>query len=499
MKLDDLLRPLIHYKKIGTGNPEIRSLEMDSRFVKDGSLFICMKGYTVDGHDFVQEAAANGASAILAEREVAAGVPVVVVKDTRRAMAILASHFYGHPTEKLTLIGVTGTNGKTTTTHLIEKMMNDYGKKTGLIGTLYIKIGNQTYETKNTTPESLVLQKYFFEMVKEHVDTAIMEVSSHALHLGRVRGCNFNIAVFTNLTPDHLDYHETMEAYKQAKGLLFSQLGNTYKKGELKAAILNADDPASKEYERMTAAQTITYGIDNESDFMAKNIRLTPKGTSFTLQAFSKTIDIDMKLVGKFSVYNALAALAAGYVYGIPLESMKKSLQSMEGVAGRFETISLGQPYAVIVDYAHTPDSLENVLKTVRQFTQGKVFCVVGCGGDRDKTKRPLMAQIATEAADFAFFTSDNPRSENPVDIIKDMEKGVNKNNYTVIVDRKEAIAAAIQKAKKDDAVIIAGKGHETYQIIGSRVYDFDDREVAREAIRRDLENDNTGKACGRN
>lgn len=495
MKLTELLTPLFKYKKLGDSNPYITTIEMDSRLVTEGSLFICIKGYTVDGHDFVQQAIDKGAVAILAEKEIDANVPVVVVKDTKRAMAMLANHFYDHPTKKMTLIGITGTNGKTTTTHLIEKILTDYGKKTGLIGTMYTKIGSKTFETKNTTPESLLLQKSFAQMVEENVDAAIMEVSSHALHLGRVRGCDFNIAVFTNLSPDHLDYHKTMEAYKHAKGLLFSQLGNTYDSQQLKVAILNGDDEASEEYEKITAVQTITYGIDKPSDIMAKNIQITANGTSFTLHAFDEVLDIHMKLIGKFSVYNALAAISACLVYNVPLQSIKNSLEAIQGVAGRFETVQLGQPYTVIVDYAHTPDSLENVLKTVKQFAKGKTICVVGCGGDRDKLKRPLMAQIATEEADFAIFTSDNPRSEDPVAILDDMEKGVRANNYTIIVDRKEAITSAIKNAKKNDIIVIAGKGHETYQIIGKNTFHFDDREVARDAIRREMENETDGQS----
>lgn len=494
MKLHDLLSPLIHYKKIGSANPTIVSIEMDSRLVTEGSLFICIKGYTVDGHDYVAQAIEKGAVAILAEKEVEASVPVVIVKDSKRAMAMIANYFYDHPTKKLNLIGITGTNGKTTTTHLIEKIMNDHGKKTGLIGTMYMKIGEKTFETKNTTPESIVLQKYFAQMVTERVDTAIMEVSSHALHLGRVRGCDFNIAVFTNLTPDHLDYHQTMEAYQNAKGLLFAQLGNTYDPNELKIAIFNADDNASEQFDKMTTVETITYGIDRKSDVMAKNIQITANGTSFTLHAFDDVIDIQMKLIGKFSVYNALAAISACLVQNIPLQSIKSSIESITGVAGRFETVNAGQKYTVIVDYAHTPDSLENVLKTVQQFAKGKIVCVIGCGGDRDKTKRPKMAQIATDEADYAIFTSDNPRSEDPKAILNDMERGVKKDNYTVIVDRKEAIHFAIQNAQENDTIVIAGKGHETYQIIGSNVYDFDDRKVAREAIRREMENETDGK-----
>ncbi|MGO4887878.1 UDP-N-acetylmuramoyl-L-alanyl-D-glutamate--2,6-diaminopimelate ligase [Anaerobacillus sp. MEB173] len=484
MKLQDLIQELLLYSQTNKGNPEIESIEMDSRQVKKGSLFVCIKGYTVDGHDYVQQAVDAGAVAILAAKEVNATVPVIVVKDTVRAMAILANRFYDNPTKKMTLIGVTGTNGKTTVTHLVERVLTEYGDKTGLIGTMYMKIGDKKQEVKNTTPESLSLQKSFQEMVNENVDTAVMEVSSHALHLGRVRGCDFNIAVFTNLTQDHLDYHKTMDAYLHAKGLLFAQLGNTYDQNTLKIAILNSDDPASEEYEKMTSAQVLTYGIDTNSDYLAKDIEITARGTKFTLAVGKEEMTIQLKLIGKFSVYNALAAIAASHAYGVPLDKIKSTLEGIEGVAGRFEAVDEGQPYSVIVDYAHTPDSLENVLVTVNEFVKGKVTVVVGCGGDRDRTKRPLMAQIATKYADKAVFTSDNPRTEDPETILKDMEAGVEGEQFVSFIDRRDAIFHAISSANVNDVVVIAGKGHETYQIIGTDVIEFDDRQVARTAIK---------------
>ncbi|WP_096199256.1 UDP-N-acetylmuramoyl-L-alanyl-D-glutamate--2,6-diaminopimelate ligase [Bacillus sp. FJAT-45350] len=484
MKLDKLTNILQNHKKIGDGNPEISSVEMDSREVTNGSLFICIDGYTVDGHDFIDKAIENGAVAVLAEKEVETTVPVIRVHDTKRAMAIVANYFYNHPTRSLNLIGITGTNGKTTITHLIEKILRDVGENTGLIGTMYMKIGDEVREVKNTTPESLSLQKAFHEMREKKVDTAVMEVSSHALHLGRVRGCDFNIAVFTNLTPDHLDYHKTMEAYMYAKGLLFAQLGNTYDEGKLKVGILNNDDPASQEYDKMTTAQILTYGIDTKSDVMAKDIKMSAGGTSFVLTTANESIEMKLKLIGKFSVYNALAATGACLAYGISLEQIKESLEQVEGVAGRFEPVDAGQSYTVVVDYAHTSDSLENVLKTVQEFAQGKVYVVVGCGGDRDKTKRPIMAKIASEHSDFAVFTSDNPRSEDPAQILKDMEEGVKGcQNYRSVIDRKEAIYDVINMAKDNDVIVIAGKGHETYQIVGKETFEFDDRLVARKAI----------------
>ncbi|MEH6905071.1 UDP-N-acetylmuramoyl-L-alanyl-D-glutamate--2,6-diaminopimelate ligase [Neobacillus drentensis] len=483
MKLQKLLKNLHLLIPFKGEDLDISSIENDNRKVQNGSLFICIKGYTVDGHDFAEAAVKNGAAAILAERPIALDVPVILVKDTTRAMAVLADTFYGQPTKKLHLIGITGTNGKTTTSHLIEKIMVDAGQRTGLIGTMYTKIAEEIIETKNTTPESLTLQKTFQQMVDRGVETAVMEVSSHALDLGRVHGCDYDVAVFTNLTQDHLDYHKTMDEYKRAKSLLFAQLGNTFNHQHPKFAVLNADDQASEMYSRATAAHIVTYGIDMRADIQAKDIQMTSSGTRFNLIIETEIYPVQMQLIGKFSVYNVLASIAASLVSGIEINQIIKSIESVEGVSGRFELVNAGQDFTVIVDYAHTPDSLENILKTIQHIAKKKVFVIVGCGGDRDRTKRPLMAQIACQWATDPILTSDNPRSEDPLAILKEMEAGVKGEKYKIIPDRKEAINTAIQQASKDDVVLIAGKGHETYQIIGNIVHDFDDRLVAREAI----------------
>ncbi|TYR82829.1 UDP-N-acetylmuramoyl-L-alanyl-D-glutamate--2,6-diaminopimelate ligase [Priestia megaterium] len=484
MDLKKLLTNLHGFVQMPKETVNISSIEMDSREVKPGALFICVNGYTVDGHDFAKMAVEKGAVAILTEKPVDVGVPVIIVKNTKRAMAVLADAFYSQPTQKLHLIGVTGTNGKTTITHLIEHMFKAQKKKTGLIGTIEIRIGDQSYEVKNTTPESLTLQKTFHQMVEENVEVAMMEVSSHALDLGRVHGCDFDVAIFTNLTQDHLDYHQTMEDYRRAKGLLFAQLGNAYNHNHPKFAILNADDSATEEYIKSTAATVITYGIDNDSDIRATNIQMNNGGTTFQLSTPTETVQVQMKLVGKFSVYNVLAATAACLVSNMPLSIIVEEINKIEGVSGRFEVVDAEQDFTVIVDYAHTPDSLENVLKTVKQFAKQNIYVIVGCGGDRDRTKRPIMANIASTYSTEAILTSDNPRSEDPKAILQDMEEGVKQENCVTIIDREEAIKYAITKAKKDDVIVIAGKGHETYQIIGDQVLDFDDREVARKMIR---------------
>ncbi|PRS09385.1 UDP-N-acetylmuramoyl-L-alanyl-D-glutamate--2,6-diaminopimelate ligase [Bacillus atrophaeus] len=484
MKLTKLLTYLTTEPSVNDfHDPDITSIEMDSREVKTGSLFVCVKGYTVDGHDFAQKAVENGASAIVAERELDVSVPVTIVRNSQRALSVLSDAFYGQPTKQLQLIGITGTNGKTSTSHMVDEILKKAGKRTGLIGTMYIKIDEETFPVKNTTPESVTLQKTFKKMNDNHVDTAIMEVSSHALSMGRVHGCDYDIAVFTNLTQDHLDYHKTMDEYRQAKSLLFSQLGGAFNHEKPKRAILNADDEASAYYEKVTAAHISTYGIKNDADVMAKHIKTTAQGTSFELVTNKGTKPITISLVGQFNVYNVLAAVATCIAAGIPFETVAEAVEELHGVRGRFELVNKNQEFPVIVDYAHTPDSLENVLKTCKDMTEGKVFVVVGCGGDRDKTKRPKMAKIAVQLADEPIFTSDNPRSEDPLAILRDMEAGVENEYYHSIANREQAIFFAIANARKGDVILIAGKGHETYQQIGAETFDFDDAEVAARAI----------------
>lgn len=488
MELKSLIDGIIGMQADFSENPTITSIETDSRKVTEGSLFVCIKGYSADRHDFIDQAVESGACAIVADHPVEAPVPVVVVPNTNRAAAYLADAFYGQPSHELHLIGVTGTNGKTTTTHLIEKIFADDNRKTGLIGTIGITLAGEKMELHAeapTTPDTITLQKGFSQMVEAGAEAAVMEVSSHALDMGRVHGCDFNVGVFTNLSQDHLEYHPTMEHYFQAKSLLFSQLGNTYDRNKIKAAVINIDDERAEALQKATAVQILTYGIKKRADVHAEQVELSEKGTRFTLTTPFGKASVHLKLIGLFNVYNALAAAAAALVSGVSFEQVVRSLESSTGVPGRFEVVDEGQPFTIIVDYAHTPDSLENVLTTVRQFAKGRIFAVVGCGGDRDRSKRPLMAQIAVKYADVPVFTSDNPRSEDPVAIIRDMEDGVKGSDFVSIPDRSEAIHHAVNKAADGDIVVIAGKGHETYQIIGDKVIDFDDRKVARHAIQK--------------
>lgn len=492
MELHTLVNVLPFAKIINdNGKIDIQSVEQDTRKVTNDTLFICIEGDKFDGHNFAHDAVKKGAVAVVANREIPdLHVPTIIVRDTKRAMAMLADVFYGHPSQQLFLVGVTGTNGKTSVSHIVDHIFNEAGKQTGLIGTLYTKIGEQKLETVNTTPDSITLQKTFQQMIQNGIDVVSMEVSSHALIQGRTWGCDYDVAVFTNLTQDHLDYHKTMDEYKKAKSLLFSQLGNQYSESRPKFAVLNGDDPVSDEYSRMTAANVITYGIESPSDVQAKNIRFTANGTSFDLETPVGHTTVETNLIGKFNVYNVLSAIAVGFAANLPIDTIVNSLRSFQSVPGRFELVKAGQSFPVIVDYAHTPDSLENVLQTVKSLSKdANIFCVVGCGGDRDRTKRPLMAQVACKYATNPIFTSDNPRTEDPKQILDDMVQGVKGLQYEVIQDRKEAIYHAIQHANNGDIVVIAGKGHEDYQIIGETKYDFDDRIVAKAAIEAKLAN----------
>ncbi|MEK4249287.1 UDP-N-acetylmuramoyl-L-alanyl-D-glutamate--2,6-diaminopimelate ligase [Paenibacillus sp. FSL W7-1287] len=483
MKLIELIKPLLFAKVTGNTEVEVAGIHNDSRVIEEGYMFVCTKGANMDGHDYIPQAIERGAKVIVVEQDVelAEGITYVQVPSTTRAASVIVDRFYNSPTSKLKLIGVTGTNGKTTTTNLIEHLLTYHQHPTGVIGTIEIRYPGYQEEAKLTTPLCYDLQRYFNDMVKADVEYGVMEVSSHALHLGRVHGCKFKTAVFTNLTQDHLDYHKTMNAYGQAKGLLFAQLGNTY--DEPKYAVLNADDPWSEAYAQGTSAQLITYGLNEKALVRATNIVITASGTSFTLETPIGSTTLQTSLIGKFNVYNLLAAISAVLPEGLTLAQIKEAIESVKGVAGRFEAVQQGQPFAIVVDYAHTPDSLENALTTARQLEPRKLICIVGCGGDRDRTKRPIMADIAMDLADQVYFTSDNPRTEDPSAILDDMTGHLSAEHYTVIVDRKEAIERAIEGAGEGDIIVIAGKGHETYQIIGTEKTHFDDREVARDKL----------------
>lgn len=459
----------------------VSTLTQDTREVKDGAVFVAVVGAVVDGHQFVDQAVANGARMIIAQKPVQTDAPVVYVKDTHRAMAMLADRFYGQPSRHLQMIGVTGTNGKTTVTHIIEQILHDLGDATGMMGTMGLKINDDLYPTKNTTPDIITSQRMLSKMVQAGVHTAAMEVSSIALAQGRVWGIDYDICVFTNFSEDHLAYHKTMSQYKLAKSLLFAQMGNEF--NDHKAAVLNIDDPVGREFMQYTSQNVLTYGLDPAADIYATDVKLGIEGSDFNLHVLGQSRQVHTHLIGKFDVYNLLAAVGAATAAGISLDDIVKSIDHVTGVKGRFQKVNNDTGVHVIVDYAHTPDGLLKVLKTMRDFVDQDIYVVVGCGGDRDAQKRPQMAKIAVDNSDHAIFTEDNPRTEDPHQIMDDMLKGVADGAAQVIFDRAEAIKTAIAAAKPGDAVLIAGKGHEDYQIIGRKKRHFDDFEQARAAL----------------
>ncbi len=472
----------------------ITGIHYDSRQVKPGFIFVAIKGFRTDGHFYLDEAAARGAAGLIIEREVPLppGVAWAHVKNTRRALALLAANFYGHPSRKLALVGVTGTNGKTTTTYLIEAVLRTKGAPTGLIGTVWNKIGEKKIPVLHTTPESLDLQSLLREMVAAGIETVAMEVSSHGLVLERVTGCEFDVGVFTNFTQDHLDFHQDLRDYLAAKMLLFTGLERKRTKNRPCYAVINVDDSAGKAIAEKVKIPVVTYGIRENADVEAKNINLSARGTAFTVTYQGREIPFSLSLPGEFNVYNSLAAICVGLQEGVELSTLQEALQKVKGVPGRFEVIEEGQNFTVVVDYAHTPDGLANILHTSRGLAQGRIVTVFGCGGDRDPGKRPLMGRISGEFSDFTIITSDNPRTEDPGQILAQIEAGIKQianARYIVIEDRYEAIRTALRSAQEGDFVIIAGKGHEGYQIIGDQGVPFDDRLVAREIIVKEILN----------
>jgi UDP-N-acetylmuramoyl-L-alanyl-D-glutamate--2,6-diaminopimelate ligase len=491
MKLHYLIKDISPIDIIGDLDKDIINVVFDSRKVEDGSLFICIEGLKTDGHKYIDKAINNGAVAILINKELEVyhkGISYIRVFKSREAMSYIAATFYNYPLKKLKLIGVTGTNGKTTTTYLIKGILEKSGYKTGLIGTIKNIIGDDKFlPASRTTPESLDLYSLFSKMLEEGVSHVVMEVSSHALDLKRVYGMDFEVAVFTNISQDHLDYHKSIDEYLNTKLDLFRNLKDS------SYAIINSDDKHSAQVIEVAAGKIYTYGINNNSDIKAEIYEITPHGAFFEVRG-GLNFDISLKLTGLFNIYNALAAVTTANVLGISPEYIKSGLEEINGIPGRFELINEGQNFSVIVDYAHTPDGMENVLLTALEFVKGDIIVVFGCGGDRDKEKRPLMGQVGAKYADYCILTSDNPRSEDPGEIIKDIEFGILNmeapSSYEIIIDRRKAIFRAINKAKKNDMVIIFGKGHETYQIFREKIIAFDDREVADEALRIYLEGD---------
>lgn len=485
MRLNDVLREVDIIERYGPMDIDINNIAYDSRKICPGSLFICISGYKTDGHRYIKEAVAKGAAAVMVEKEVdVLGIPVFAVKDTRKAMAIVARNFFKNPTGELKLIGITGTNGKTTTTYLINGILEEARRKSCTIGTIAIKVGKEEVPSSRTTPESLDLQQIFRQLADKGAEYAVMEVSSHALDLGRVDYCSFRIGIFTNLTQDHLDFHKSFENYREAKKKLF------YKTTHIN--IINIDDAHGRiiaEEIRRHKVTLLTYGIDNAADIFAKNIQMDDKGVKFTLVTPKYEIEIANSIPGKFSVYNCLAAAAAAYVEGIDKRVIQAGIGRLKNVPGRSEVLDIDLPCTVVIDYAHSPDSLENILKAVRQYAKRNIITVFGCGGDREQEKRPIMGEIAGRMSDYCVITSDNPRSEDPQMIIKQVESGIRKTacNYICIENRKDAIKFALTIAKQNDIVLLAGKGHETYQVLKEGTIHFDEREIVRELVREEI------------
>ena len=479
MKLDKLMEGIKYQVLQGELDKEIVKFEYDSRKIKPNNLFVCITGFQTDGHKYAKQAVEDGAIAIICER-MPEGIPkdvtVLQVENARAALALAAANFYDHPSEKMNIIGVTGTNGKTTTTYLIRSILTRIGHKVGVIGTIENRIGDKVIPTGRTTPESLELQELFDEMHYEKVDDVVMEVSSHALDLHRVDGCHFHIGIFTNLTQDHLDYHKTMENYKKAKGILFQRCDQS---------VINMDDEAGAYMCQISKGPVLTYGIDNKADLQAENIHISAHGVQYTLDYQQKQYQVTLNIPGKFSIYNSLSAIGACLLMHVPMEDIIEGLKENQGVPGRFQTVASENGLHAIVDYAHTPDGLENILNTAHEFVTGKIITVFGCGGDRDKTKRPIMGEIAGNLSDFCVITSDNPRTENPDAILDDIEVGMLRTTcpYIKIVDRREAIDYAVKMASSGDVVVVAGKGHENYQIFANETIHFDDVEVVKEVF----------------
>ena len=473
----------------GTVSRPVHAITDDSRAVTDGSLFVAVKGERVDGHGFVEQAITAGALAVITQAPVASGsVSFVRVADSRKALGLLGSRFHGDPSARLKMIGVTGTNGKTTTTYLCKALLEGIGRRVGLIGTVGYQIGQETLPAPHTTPGALDLQALLAKMLEGGLTAAVMEVSSHALALDRISGCEYDTAVFTNLTQDHLDFHHTMDEYFEAKLRLFTGLVGGKKAG--KRAIVNLDDPRGATIRAACPVPVWGYALKNQADLKAERVHLSLAGTTFTAATPAGSFTVDSRLVGEHNVYNLLGAIGVALHEGAMTDQIREATAHITNVPGRFERVSSGQDFTVVVDYAHTEDALLRLLTAAQALKTDRIITVFGCGGDRDRGKRPKMGRAAVECSDVVILTSDNPRTEDPMAILQEVEIGVrdalarrNHVQYRLVPDRREAIGAAIREARRGDMVLIAGKGHEDYQIIGTKKFHFDDREVAREAI----------------
>ena len=476
MIIKSLLKGLDYEVIKGNEESKVQNIRYDNRKIEQGDAFVCVKGFKVDGHSFIGDAIKKGAKTLIVQEDVSVqeDITIIKVRDTRKALAIMSSNYFGNPKDKLKIIGITGTNGKTTSAFIIKSILEKAGFMTGLIGTIANYIGNKKVDAVRTTPESYELHELFKNMVDAGVEYCVMEVSSHSLELDRVYGIQFEEGIFTNLTRDHLDFHKTFENYYNAKFKLFERSNHS---------IINLDDPYGANIvkdieERGVKTKVSTFSIEKESDFKAFEIKSHSNGSEFKVNLESIE-EFSINIPGEYNIYNSLGCIICAYNLNIPMDKIKEGLSDVV-IPGRCELVAKEKnlPYSIIIDYAHTPDGLENILSTVKAFTKNRMISVFGCGGDRDKVKRPQMGKIGCELSDIAIITSDNPRSEEPMDIINDIVKPLNYDNFVIEVNRKEAIRKAMNMALEGDVIVIAGKGHETYQILKDETIHFDEREV---------------------
>ena len=483
MILKSLLKGLDYEVIKGNEESKVQNIRYDNRKIEQGDAFVCVKGFKVDGHSFIGDAIKKGAKTLIVQEDVSAqeDITIIKVRDTRKALAIMSSNYFGNPKDKLKIIGITGTNGKTTSAFIIKSILEKAGFMTGLIGTIANYIGNKKVDAVRTTPESYELHELFKNMVDAGVEYCVMEVSSHSLELDRVYGIQFEEGIFTNLTRDHLDFHKTFENYYNAKFKLFERSNHS---------IINLDDPYGANIvkdieERGVKTKVSTFSIEKESDFKAFEIKSHSNGSEFKVNLESIE-EFSINIPGEYNIYNSLGCIICAYNLNIPMDKIKEGLSDVV-IPGRCELVAKEKnlPYSIIIDYAHTPDGLENILSTVKAFTKNRMISVFGCGGDRDKVKRPQMGKIGCELSDIAIITSDNPRSEDPEAIINDILDGISKENYIKITNRYDAIEKAMEIAKNGDVIVIAGKGHETYQILNTGTIHFDEREVIEEILKK--------------
>jgi len=484
MRLRQLIRTIISDSNSSRIEDfEVAGIACNSKDVRDNFIFVAIKGNCEDGHKFIPEAINRGAKAIIVQCQVSSvkcqdkNINFIEVKDTRKVLAKLVTEFYGDPSSRLKVIGITGTNGKTTISYLLEALLKESGLNPAVIGTVNYRFRDKVIPAKNTTPGPIELQSMLADMLSVGVDYTVMEVSSHALDQNRTEGIDFYSAIFTNLTQDHLDYHNTLEDYFSAKSKLFRNLSSN------SFAIINNDDEYGRRLKELTRGQMITYAIVNPSDVMAKDLRFNITGSEFLIKAKEKEIPFKAPLIGRHNVYNILAVIAFALKENINLERIKEAIKNFSVIPGRLEKIDFSGSFSVFVDYAHTQDALSNVIKTLRELSKNRIIVVFGCGGQRDRTKRPKMGRVVSELADYAIITNDNPRLEQPEKIIDDIRKGIKNDNYCVIPERFEAIKKSLSLAKAGDIVLVAGKGHENYQILRDKVIHFDDRETVRQCL----------------